>query len=82
MALGLSDNGAVVTVLARRKDRLDAVVEELHQVPLCFAGESVCVSQEQGKSSRLIVASSVSTSRAAWSIHVAQPRLEVQQLYI
>jgi shikimate 5-dehydrogenase len=32
VALGLSDNGAIVTVLARRKDRLDAVVEQLHEV--------------------------------------------------
>jgi NAD(P)-dependent dehydrogenase (short-subunit alcohol dehydrogenase family) len=31
VALGLSDNGAIVTVLARRKDRLDAVVKELPQ---------------------------------------------------
>ena len=36
MALGLSDNGAIVTVLARRKDRLDAVVKELPKVALCL----------------------------------------------
>jgi NAD(P)-dependent dehydrogenase (short-subunit alcohol dehydrogenase family) len=34
VALGLSDNGATVTVLARRKDRLDAVVAQLHGVRL------------------------------------------------
>jgi NAD(P)-dependent dehydrogenase (short-subunit alcohol dehydrogenase family) len=34
VALGLSDNGAIVTVLVRRKDRLDAVVKELPQVAL------------------------------------------------
>ena len=37
VALGLSDNGAIVTVLARRKDRLDAVVEQLHEVSIAFA---------------------------------------------
>ena len=37
VALGLSDNGAIVTVLARRKDRLDAVVKQLHKVILTFA---------------------------------------------
>ena len=46
VALGLSNNGAIVTVLARRKDRLDAVVQQLNKVALGFTGrfEGVCVS--------------------------------------
>ena len=39
VALALSENGAVVTVLARRKDRLDAVVEQLHEVPACLRAD-------------------------------------------
>ena len=43
VALGLSDNGAIVTVLARRKDRLDAVVKELPKVALCSRRHIYCV---------------------------------------
>ena len=38
VALKLNDNGAVVTVLADRKDRLDAVVQNLHRVAHLFLG--------------------------------------------
>jgi NADP-dependent 3-hydroxy acid dehydrogenase YdfG len=36
VALALNENGVTVTVLARRKDRLDAVVQQLHGVSFWF----------------------------------------------
>jgi shikimate 5-dehydrogenase len=49
VALGLSDNGAIVTVLARRKDRLDAVVKELPQViTRCFGQQKVLLTVDCG----------------------------------
>jgi NAD(P)-dependent dehydrogenase (short-subunit alcohol dehydrogenase family) len=66
VALGLSDNGAVVTVLARRKDRLDAVVEQLHEVNLhshsqLFLG-SVCMT-------RLVCGHTHAASFSSASVH-------------
>ena len=53
VALGLSNNGAIVTVLARRKDRLDAVVKELPQVITRHFRQKVLltVSRDQDSSS-------------------------------
>ena len=59
VALGLSDNGAIVTVLARRKDRLDAVVKELHQVALSFTGRFAGVCATTGAGQQQLVPSTV-----------------------
>ena len=70
VALGLSDNGAIVTVLARRKDRLDAVVQQLHEVILCFVitanSGSVCMTRLLCGQLDLCVCGSIQQCVSAW----------------